>query len=137
MAAGWEHVRNLLSGPLLEGGTWPLTLRIVLCNLRPRFIPKGSAGRGCRAISRNGRILLCSDLPSEDLEGRSALIRLQTWHKAILPGDVPEPYGLLLYVRTQDDARGSLGKCCLVSSRTAGGELLLEVGGGMTLAFFP
>jgi len=137
MAVGWEHVRNLLRGSLPEGTPWPLTLRVVLCDLRPRFLPKGRAGRGCRAISRNGRLLLCSEVPLADLAGLPAQVRLQTWHKAILPGDVPEPYGLLLCVRPADEGSGPLGKCCLASSRDAVGEVLLEVGGGMTLAFLP
>jgi hypothetical protein len=110
----------------------------VLCDLRPRFIPKGRAGKGWRAVSRNGRVLLCSDLPPGDLAGRTALVRLQTWHKAILPGDAPTPFGILLVVRTQEQPRdGPLWKCRLAKAGEADGGLLLDVGGGMRLAFSP
>src|SRR4051812_28608096 len=92
--------RHLLGGPALDAGTpWPLVLRAVLCDLRPRFLPKGVVGAGHRAVARNGRVLLCSDRPAAELAGQVARVRLQTWHRAILPGDVPEPYGILLCVR--------------------------------------
>jgi hypothetical protein len=114
------------------------SFRAVLCDLRPRFIAKGRAGKGWRAVSRNGRVLLCSDLPLGDLAGRTALVRLQTWHKAILPGDAPAPFGTLLDVRTQEQPKdGQPWNCRLVETGVADGELLLEVGGGMRLAFSP
>jgi len=136
MTTGWEHACNLLSGPLPGGLPWPLTFPAVLCGLRRRFLPKGTAGRGHRAVARNGRVLLCSDLPPDCLVGRPALVRLQTWHKAILPGDAPAPYGVLLYARTQGELpAGPFWTIQLVQVREATSDLVLDVGGGMALAF--
>ena len=41
-----EVVRLLLGGPLAEACPWPLAVRALLCDLRPRFLPKGAAGGG-------------------------------------------------------------------------------------------
>src|SRR5206468_2022091 len=86
--------------PPAPGGAapWPFALRAVLCDLRPRFLPKAAVGPGRRAVARNGRVLLCSDRPLDALAGQPASVRLQTWHRAILPGDLPAPYGVLLCV---------------------------------------
>ena len=136
MNAGWEHARHLLGGPLPTGAVWPLTLSAVLCDLRPRFLPKGTAGRGFRAVARNGRVLLCGDLPPGELAGRPALVRLQTWHKVLLPGDAPSPYGILLVVRTQERLpAGPSWTCRLLRTGEAEADLLVDVGGGMTLTF--
>src|SRR5262245_8133004 len=102
MSEGWEHARNLLRGPLLAANPpWPLTLCSVLCDLQTRFISKCRVSRGWRSVARNGRVLLCSDLPLANLGGNAALVRLQTWHRALLPGDAPQPYGILLHARTR------------------------------------
>jgi hypothetical protein len=137
MTTGWEHARNLFSGPLAQDGlSWPFVLSALLCDLRRRFLPKGTAGRGHRAVARNGRVLLCSDLPADCLDGRPARMRLQTWHKAVLPGESAAPYGVLLYVRTQGEPlAGEFWTTNLVEVHEAGGDLLLDVGGGMALAF--
>src|SRR6266852_7742663 len=104
---------------------WPLTLPVVLCNLRPRFLPKGTVGRSFRAVARNGRVLLCSDRPVDELEGRAAVVRLQTWHKVILPGDAPSPYGILVCTRTQEALpAGTVWTCALVKTREAAGDVL-------------
>src|SRR5437879_6049510 len=93
------HVSRILWGPLwATAGTLPLTLSATLCDLRPRFIQKYQVGRGYRAIARNGRVLLASDCSLADLAGRCARVRFQTWHQAILGGDKPKPYGLLICV---------------------------------------
>ena len=137
MTTGWVDARHLLSGPLAYAGLpWPFVLPALLCDLRRRFLPKGTAGRGHRATARNGRVLLCSDLPCDRLDGRSALVRLQTWHKAILPGESATPYGVLLYVRTQGEPAGPFWTTKLVKAKEAGGDLRLDVGGTMALAFF-
>ncbi len=135
MPAGWEHARALLRGPFLgTAPSWPLLLPVLLCDLRPRFIPKGTVGRGHRAVARNGRVLLCSDAPAADLAGRPARLRLQTWHRAVLPGDRPEPYGLLLCVRTgEPPPPGDLWTTRLVAPELATGGLVVDVGGGLVL----
>ena len=84
-------VSDLLQGSLIEGDRWPLSFVAVLCDLRPRFLPKGQVGRGYRAIARNGRVLLASPLPLPAWIGQVGRLRLQTWHKAILPGESPRP----------------------------------------------
>src|SRR5262245_20633083 len=100
MHTGWDQAGWLLGG-LLTGGAapWPFALRAVLCDLRSRFLAKAAVGPGRRAVARNGRVLLCSDQPLDTLAGQTASVRLQTWHRAILPGDLPAPYGVLLCVR--------------------------------------
>src|SRR6516162_661200 len=87
---------DLLSGTLLTSLTDPLSVCAILCDLRPRFIAKGRVGAGYRAIARNGRILLASRQPLDELVGRAALIRFQTWHRTILPNEAPETYGVLM-----------------------------------------
>jgi hypothetical protein len=134
MVPPWNHAADLLSGRLLGVDAWPLSLAVTLCDLRPRFLPKGSAGRGHRAIARNGRILLASDLPVTDLAGRPARIRLQTWHRALLPGDPLKPHGLLLCLRCADTP-DPLFTTELVSEPTAEADLVLAVGGGRVLEF--
>jgi hypothetical protein len=127
---------RLLSGPLLAGGLpWPWNLDVHLEDLRPRFLPKGAVGQGYRSIARNGRILLCSDRPVQDLAGRLARLRLQTWHRATLPGDVPAPFGILLCVRCHD--RPPTHSVRLVRATDPAGELALDVGGLMALEFRP
>jgi hypothetical protein len=135
MAADRQHVVSLLQGPLWrEGGPWPLLLSAVLCDLRPRFLDKGRAGRGYRAIARNGRILLASPLPLAELAGRPARLRLQTWHRAILPGDRPEPSGLLLCVDASADGAADY-TTRLVPHAEQPFALALDVGGGRVLEF--
>jgi hypothetical protein len=114
--------------------SWPLLLDVQLCDLRRRFIPKQGVDRGCRAVARNGRVLLASDLPLAELPGRSARVRLQTWHKAILPGDDAEPYGILLVVRTLENIECS-HVVELVDAATARRDWAVDVGGGSLLEF--
>jgi hypothetical protein len=139
MPTGWDHAGSLLGGPLAGGAApWPFALRAVLCDLRPRFLPKAAGGPGGRAVARNGRVLLCSDRPLDALAGRAASVRLQTWHRAILPGDLPAPYGVLLCVRCLDGAPGPgppVFGTRLVRRSEGAGDLLLDVGGGLVLEF--
>jgi hypothetical protein len=127
---------DLLWGPLVEG-TLPVCFNALLCDLRPRFLPKGSVGRGYRAVARNGRILLASDRPLSDLAGQPARVRLQPWHRAILPGDRPEPFGILFCVRDQGDGQAQEVPFAarLVPAPEAGFDLALDVGGGRVLEF--
>ena len=135
MSPPWQHAADLIHGPLLApGAPWPLSVSVLLCDLRPRFLAKGQAGRGHRAIARNGRVLLASDRPLADLSGRCARLRLQTWHRAILPGDRPKAYGLLLCVRSIRDEDPEF-EARLVRRPEASGDLALDVGGGVVLDF--
>jgi hypothetical protein len=136
MTPPWHHARDLLGGPLLSAGApWPLVLRATLGDLRPRFLPKGAVGRaGHRAVARNGRVLLCSDRPVTELAGLAAVVRLQTWHRATLPGDAPAPHGLLLCVRALERGTPSYA-ARLVRRAEAEGDLVLGVGGLLALEF--
>jgi hypothetical protein len=141
----WPFTGSLLAGLLCSSAEWPYTLHARCCDLRPRFRIKQAVGSGCRAIARNGRILLCADRPLEELSGQFVRLRLQTWHRVYLPGDPPQPHGLLLCVRTlgapdQRDTGPTEGVAPLFTMRLrplteARGELRIEVGGGMMLDF--
>jgi len=61
---------------------------------------------------------------------------LQVWHRAILPGDRPEPYGVLVCVdRRPASAAELLLDTDLVSRRGGPFDLALELGGGRTWEF--
>jgi hypothetical protein len=130
--AGWE------SGPVDS-----LCFQAILCDLRPRFIPKCRVGGGYRAVARNGRVLLASNLPMESLIERKVAIRLQLWRKIILPGTKPEAYGVLMCARGLDPGvrSGFEGQAvyhsCLVSEPPSAADLAVDLGGGMALVFFP
>lgn len=87
---------DLFAGTWRAEEAWPLVLTASLCDLRTRFLAKGGVGSSCRAIARNGRVLLASPWPLGETAGRLARVRLQTWHRALLPGDPPRPHGILL-----------------------------------------
>jgi hypothetical protein len=137
MTTGWHHAADLLAGPL-PAAAWPLLFLARLCDLRPRFIPKGEAGRGYRAVARNGRVLLASDRPLAELAGRVARLRLQTWRRAVLPGDRPTAHGLLLCVRCSDVPPASPTHVTrLVRTPEEPFDLALALGGGLVLVFRP
>jgi hypothetical protein len=135
--SGWELAGELLRGPLWGAGPWPLALEALLCDLRPRFLVKAAVGPSTRAVARNGRVLLCADRPPADLAGTAARVRLQTWHRAILPGEAPRPYGVLLCVRPLPEAGSAMPAFTarLAPRSGPGGALDLDVGGGLVLAF--
>jgi len=143
---------GLLWGRLLASNpAWPLHFSALLGDLRPRFLDKGRVGRSHRAIARNGRVLLVSELPLEALANNVVRIRLQVWHRALLSGDAPEPYGWLLCVRSplsrtdcqsvlrQTQAPAQEGQplyhARLTRSPDADADLVLEVGGRDLLEF--
>jgi hypothetical protein len=135
-----ERGGRLLTGTLASDGAWPLNVRAVLCDLRPRFLSKKCTGPGYRWISRNGRVLLCGDRPLDELTGRKVRVRLQTWHRAILPGDQPEAYGLLFCVRilgneSPGDRDEATFATRLIAPGQFSGELGLDVGGELVLDF--
>jgi hypothetical protein len=128
---------DYLWGPLLEAaGSLPLHLTACLGDLRPRFILKGRVGQGYRAVARNGRILLAADRALAELADQPVRIRLQPWHRVLLPGDMPEPYGILLCIRGLDaltEPAPYTGR--LVASPEPGFALILDVGGRRFLEF--
>jgi hypothetical protein len=130
---------ELLGGRLGTSGlSWPLQLTALFCDLRPRFLDKGRVGRTYRAIARNGRLLLASDLPLSELAGRVAHLRLQVWHRAILAGDTPEPYGLLICVRGMTEAEvGPIHQLRLTHAPDPNAEVVLDVGGRQMLEIIP
>lgn len=136
MPPAWDQGGGLLNGPLLQrAGGLPFSFTALLCDLRPRFIPKGQAGRGYRAIARNGRVLLVSPYPLDPLIGRTVRGRLQVWHRVLLPGDPPAPSGLILWLGPVREA----GTMPIYAARLAragdAAALALDVGGGSVLAF--
>jgi hypothetical protein len=141
MTTSWDQGGGLLQGPLLDrAGSLPVTIRVILCDMSTRFIAKGRAGCGYRAVARNGRVLLATPLPLTDLANQEVRVRFQVWHRAILEGDGPEPYGVLLCVRmplahgaTRNEE--AIYRAHLVHDPAESSVLRLEVGGGMSLAF--
>jgi hypothetical protein len=130
MAITSDAIDNLVWGPLRATGTWPLLVRVRWCDLRPAFLPKGQVGRGYRAVARNGRVLLASDQPLAALAGRVARARFQKWHKAILPGELAEPYGVLLCVRDDDsEQEGPEYDARLVQTQAESFALAVALGG--------
>lgn len=126
---------QLASGQLALGQV-PLRFDAVLCDLRPRFIDKGRAGREFRAIARNGRVLIASQFPLSELPELTVSIRVQLWHKIFLPGDEPAPYGILLYLSdvVEKHTQPSYGARLTNQSQELV-DLGIDVGGGMSLTF--
>jgi hypothetical protein len=69
------------------------------------------------------------------LAGGLVRLRLQTWHRVYLPGDAPQPHGVLLCLRCLDEAEGIAPRFTmhLRPVAEAKGELRIEVGGVMML----
>jgi hypothetical protein len=84
-------------------------------------------------VARNGRVLLASDRPVSELADRPAQLRVQTWHRTILPGDPPIPRGLLLCVRCFDGPWDGAYVTRLVRRGEEPFDLEIDVGGGMAL----
>jgi hypothetical protein len=125
-----------LRGPLLDtAGRLPLSFFALLCDLRPRFLAKCQVRTGFRAVARNGRVLLASERPLEELMGRVAGVRMQTWHKVILAGEAPEPWGVLLCIRCGENGSARPYTARLTDHCEEGFALALDVGGGMELEF--
>ena len=131
------RLTELLWGPLLPSPqVLPLRLQLWLCDLRPRFLAKGRVRQNYRAIARNGRVMLATDRPLADLTDRPARARLQVWHRAILPGDRPEPYGIVFYLRSVSRSLGSpVYRTRMVKTPAPGCSLALDLGGGLVLEF--
>ena len=146
MSLDWaSNLNHLIWGTMLAGresvpaDSESICFQAILCYLRHRFIPKCRVGRGYRAVARNGRVLLASNVPMESFIEREAQIRLQPWRKVILPGERPETYGVLMCARCSDpDHRSGLEsqaiyRSCLVSEPPSTADLAVDVGGGMVL----
>jgi hypothetical protein len=127
---------NLLRGTLAKEMPLPISLSAALGDLRTRFLAKGQVGTGYRFIARNGRVLLATEGALAELLDRAVYIRIQVWHRAILPGDPPDPYGLLLCIRHSAlDHAAALYRAALVETPAAHCALAIEVGGGRWLEF--
>src|SRR5262249_30680308 len=130
-----DLIDELLRGPVWsEARAWPLTLTVRCCDFRPRFISKGRVGCHYRAIARNGRVLLASDVTLAELVGKIASFRIQTWHSATLPGDRPSPRGILLVFR-RSEQESAMFETRLSGLSAEPSELAIEVGGGSRLEF--
>jgi hypothetical protein len=112
---------ELLRGPLVGSPQiWPLLLHVRLCDLRPCFLPKARVGRSYRAIARNGRVLLATNRHLEEWIDRPAEVRLQTWHRAILPAFGPNllesccAYAAILLPRRHQLIRPGWSKCLIL-----------------------
>jgi len=133
----------MLPTELLSGRSWttapelPLSLYATLGDLRPRFLAKCRVGTSYRAIARNGRVLLASDVSILELVDRFVRLRLQVWNRAILPGDVPEPFGILMDVRgVSRSSVAPLYHAHLIRASEVA-AMALDVGGGLALAIEP
>jgi hypothetical protein len=129
---------NLLWGTVLDqAGGLPLSVLSLLPDLRPRFMAKGKVGRGYRAIARNGRVLMASDRNLAELAGEISLVRLQAWHRSILPREPRRPYGLLLVVQRVLPTSGAEVPYTvrLVDVAKVQSDLVLNVGGCKVLEF--
>jgi len=128
---------GLLSGTLPAAEqTLPIRFWALLCDLRARFLAKGRVGTRYRFISRNGRILLATDAALEELAGQIVEARLQIWHRAILPGDKPEPYGFLLCLRSKLVCLPPpLYRADLVAAPNGSCALAIDLGGRLWLEF--
>jgi len=125
-----------LRGPLFDAaGGLPLSFPALLCDLRPRFLAKCRVGTGFRAVARNGRVLLASDRSLEELAGRAVRVRVQAWHKKILTGEQPEPWGVLLCIRCEENGSAEPYTARLTDQCGQEFALALDVGGGMELEF--
>lgn len=109
---------SLVGGRLLErAGTLPdggLCLTALLCDWDRAFIAKGTVGRHYRAVSRNGRVLLASDRPLEESAGRLVRLRIAHWHRQILPGELPSPWGIVLAAWTLHELPDGHSPCSIV-----------------------
>jgi hypothetical protein len=127
---------GLLTGLITADPSLPVRLRVLFGDLSSRFLSKGRVGHGHRYISRNGKVLLATDVALKDLAQQIAEMRLQVWHRTLLPGDKPEPFGFLLCVRgaSVEPALG-LHRANLVAVPASPCELAIDVGGRMWLEF--
>jgi hypothetical protein len=151
-----KFLRKVIWGPLWiewqNSGVSSLSLRAWLGNLQPAFIPKARMRRYQQAVSRNGLILLLDsraaaepdeDAPSAAPAGRRrapAQIRLAIWHRAVLPGALSEPYGILVVVNESlaQNARDDEPQpywAQLACAEHPDAALLLDLGAGRILSF--
>jgi hypothetical protein len=151
-----KFLRKVIWGPLWtewqNSGVTSLSLKAWLGNLGPAFIPKARVRRYQHAVSRNGLVLLldsraaahlgedASSAASAGQQPAPAQIRLAIWHRAVLPGDPAEPYGILVVVNEgfaqsarADEPRPYLA--LLACSEHPSAALLLDLGAGRILSF--
>jgi hypothetical protein len=143
MVLGRLVVDELLRGDRVKDGL-PLSLAAYLGDLRSRFLYKGRAGRGHRYVARNGRVLLVTERVLGEWVDCLAHVRLQIWHRAILPGDRPEAYGVVMRLGEMSagsplpGGRGSaVSQARLVKPHDGAVDLAVDVGGRLVLEFQP
>jgi hypothetical protein len=135
MAGGEIHGSLFLGAWPCKDGPWPLVLDVLVGALRLGFLPKCAVGHGYRAIARNGRVLLATDRSLEEMTGRVARARVQTWHRRILAGDPLEPYGILLCLRSEESSDEPALEARVGSVSEDLLDFALDLGGQRVLAF--
>jgi hypothetical protein len=129
---------DLLRGTRAIAGL-PIAVDAYLGDLRPRFLYKGLAGRGHRYVARNGRVLLATERRLDEWVDCLARVRIQPWRRAILPGDRPELYGILIWIgataATKENSRRVVYRAQLVKSQDVAVEIALDMGGGLVIEF--
>lgn len=133
-----DVVAELLGGPLasVDAG-WPLCLRALACGLSNVFRIKPSETRGYRAVARNGRVLVASRLPLNDLKDRTVSLRIQTWNRRILPGDAAQPWGIVVCIGDElkhSDPSGRY-RMSVLAQPPVDAALHIELGGRKWLEF--
>jgi hypothetical protein len=87
-------------------------------------------------VARNGRVLLASPVPLAELNGQILRVRFQVWHRRILPGELPESYGILFCVDERPlDPSVSVYTTGLIKRGSETFDLSLDVGGGLNVEF--
>lgn len=140
-----NFLRSIARGPLWDDienasrtSSW---LDVALPPLGPAFISKGKMGRHFRAVSRNGLVLLICAEPHPEIGAKRMRLRLSIWHRAHLPGEAAEPWGILIYAqRCQGNGSPAIANRSLMAllddDHAADCALSIELGGRRVLNFF-
>lgn len=76
-------------------------------------------------------------LPHETLDSGAAEVHLGIWRRVVLPGQPPEPYGIVLVLRARKSAgsAGTIFQARLGQTAAPGAVLCLDLGGERLLSF--
>lgn len=143
-----SFLRSIARGPLWREieNSWRTShwLEAALPPLGAAFISKGKIGRHFRAVSRNGMVLLIGAEQHAEISAARMRLRMSIWHRAHLPNEAAEPWGILLYAQ-RGEANGpaaipAAGHRGLIASLDADhapdSALSIELGGQRVLNFF-